>query len=362
MSAQPVSDLSAEQSVSGEADVAAVTQSLENGIRNNASVPEYSLKVCVMSERKRSSGSNVADKRVVKVIYEVEQWNSNEAYTAYRVVEKDGVKIEEGEIAFDKSDSSGTRQREEVYSIASGNDEGTYNVVYYLKKGSQELEKQTAEFILDETAPEVQIETSSSEDNEFEEKVTYGVTVTEQNFDDCSIVIYVERIAVDGKKEYTLSNKDSELIFENGKKTEIEFEEDGIYTVYTVAKDLAGNGNTTEETKFVIDNTSPEVSITNADDYSLMDGLSFNTEQELLVLKLGVTDLSMSDNAEDCSVTLIKNGVEQSLPSLVWKKMVIPNIPIYHLMRMQRMEAIRLFFMQKIKILKMKEQRRRQSL
>lgn len=320
MSARPVSDLSAEQSVSGEADVAAVTQSLENGIRNNASVPEYSLKVCVMSERKRSSGSNVADKRVVKVIYEVEQWNSNEAYTAYRVVEKDGVKIEEGEIAFDKSDSSGTRQREEVYSIASGNDEGTYNVVYYLKKGSQELEKQTAEFILDETAPEVQIETSSSEDNEFEEKVTYGVTVTEQNFDDCSIVIYVERIAVDGKKEYTLSNKDSELIFENGKKTEIEFEEDGIYTVYTVAKDLAGNGNTTEETKFVIDNTSPEVSITNADDYSLMDGLSFNTEQELLVLKLGVTDLSMSDNAEDCSVTLIKNGVEQSLPSLVWKK------------------------------------------
>lgn len=320
VSAQPASDLRAEQSVGGEADMAAATQSLENGIWNSASVPEYSLKVCGMSERKLLSGGDVADKRAVKVIYETGQWDSSETYTAYRVVEKDGVKIEEGEIGFDKPDSSGTRRREEVYSIASGNGEGIYNVVYYLKKGCQELEKQTAEFILDETAPEVQIEASSSEDNDFEEKVTYGVTVTEQNFDGCSIVIYVERITADGKNEYTLSNKDSELIFENGKKTEIEFEEDGIYTVYTVAKDLTGNGNTSEKIKFVIDNTSPEVFITNADDYSLMDGLSFNTEQAPLVLKLGVTDLSMSDNTEDCSITLIKNGIEQSLPSLVWEK------------------------------------------
>ncbi len=316
VSAQQVFDLSADQSVGGEADIAVAVQDVENRVQSSSAVPVYSLKVYAMSEENPSGGSIAADKSAVKVVYEAGQWDSSEGYAAYRIVEKDGVKIEEGELIFDESDKSDTRQLEEIYSIASGYDEGVYNVVYYLKKGSQELEEQRAEFILDKTEPDVQIEASSSEDNDYEEKVTYGVTVTEENFDNCSIVVHVEQITVDGKKEYTLSNNDSDLTFQNGKKTEIEFEEDGIYTVYTVAKDLAGNDNTTKETKFVIDNTAPELSIKNADDYSPVDGLFFNTETETLELRLEVTDLSLSD----CSVTLIKNGETQSVPSPVWEK------------------------------------------
>lgn len=316
VSAQLVSDLSADQPGSGETDITAAVQDVENSVRSSSAVPVYSLKVYAMSEENPTGGSIAADKSTVKVTYEAGQWDSTEGYTAYRTVEKDGVKIKEGELAFDKSDTSDTRQLDEVYSIASGYDEGVYEVVYYLKKGSQELEKQRAAFILDETEPEVQIEASSSEDKDFEEKVTYGVTVTEQNFDNCSIVVHVEQLTVDGKKEYTLSNNDSDLTFENGKKTEIEFEEDGIYTVYTVAKDLAGNDNTSEETRFVIDNTAPELSIKNAGNYSTVDGLSFNTKTQALELKLEVTDLSL----KDCSVTVMKNGEMQNVSSPVWEK------------------------------------------
>lgn len=320
VSAQTADNLIADQPVSGEDDATISAQSVKNDIQSKSVVPAYSLKAVAMSGENSSEGSIIADKSAVKVIYEAEQWDSSEGYTAYRTVEKDGIKIKEGEITLSEKDSSVTRQMEEIYSITSGTDEGTYKVTYYLKKGTQELEKQVVGFILDKTAPVVEIDSSSVTDNDFEEKVTYGVTVTEQNFDDCSIVIYVEQETLEGKKQYTFSNKTSQIIFQNGKKTEIEFEEDGIYKIYTLAKDQAGNEGKITETQFVIDNTKPQLSIRNASDYSLVDGLSYNTKTEILSLKLEVTDLNLSDNSEDCSVTVMRDGQVQSCQLSEWEK------------------------------------------
>lgn len=111
------------------------------------------------------------------------------------------------------------------------------SLLYVLFSGIYQYSKVNAQSV--ETIPAIMTETDIDSNKEFQENVLYRVTITGENLDDYNIHVCVKQVTDGKEKEYILSDADQTLIFEaveNGKATTVLFTEEGIYTVYAIAK------------------------------------------------------------------------------------------------------------------------------
>lgn len=193
----------------------------------------------------------------------------------------------DGEDAFHKT-------AEESFELDGNNFfEGAYTLTYWLQdaSGNHKLEEKMIDFILDKTNPVI---TAALEEQDVEadgvtkHQVLYKINSTETNYETCDITVYVARKTLDGKTDaapYLTYQPKGAVDYE---KT-LTFTEDGIYEVYVMAVDAAGNeavennpegavSNIIGRKTFEIDNSEPVLSlegIENGKHYKEIKSLSF---------------------------------------------------------------------------------------
>lgn len=203
-----------------------------------------------------TSSRNETEQRNEKVVTYTADKDS--IYTkAYRIVEKDGNELERGDISLSAA-------ADNEFSL-TGNEtfweDGSYQIRYYLYNGTDSADivgEDCISFVVDNIAPVVTVDTTVDADKRFEDKVIYKVTVDEINYSDCDITVMVKRETINGT-DGSLTTTYRQTADKQEK--EFTYEEDGIYTISVQAKDAAGNVGESEETRFVIDKTAPELII-----------------------------------------------------------------------------------------------------
>ncbi|MDE6434099.1 MAG: hypothetical protein K2L07_07695 [Lachnospiraceae bacterium] len=254
------------------------------------------------------TGNVVVNSEGVSVIY-----SKDKAVIEYEI-ETDGVYTELHSKVESKNDSGGVDgivKNDATLELVKGKDafhktagecfelgknnflEGAYTLTYWLQdaSGEHKLEEKTVDFILDETKPVITTmleEKDVTADGVTRHQVLYKVDSTEINYETCDITVYVARKTMDDERKaepYLTYRPEGNVDFE---KT-ITFTEDGIYEVYVMAMDAAGNEASEENQErevcniigrktFEIDNLAPELfldGIENGKHYREIKSLSF---------------------------------------------------------------------------------------
>ncbi len=197
-------------------------------------------------------------------------------------------------------------------------EDGTYVLTYYLADGStnQPLSnEETLEFVMDATAPDNVLLKCVDEDGVDDEKIECTVMVEDTDFENCDVVVLVQRKMVDGSTVYSqlcnaipegdaITENVETLELENGVEKAIAFTEDGKYEVYMKVTDVAGNVCETEKISFVVDKTVPDVVITGqrADGTDVdADGI-YSTGAGNITLCLQVADFYLQEESLAVSV------------------------------------------------------------
>lgn len=145
-------------------------------------------------------------------------------------------------------------------------EEGTYELTIASEdRVKNDKVKTSVSFVIDKTAPVIEL--SGVKDNSFIQRGNVDIQVTERYFDTNTVDVIVKK---DGK----LYTHESLPVWENHGETSRlrltfdETHEDGDYEVTVTAIDKAGNEAESKNVHFTLDNTKPEITISEPDRYS----------------------------------------------------------------------------------------------
>ncbi|MBQ9983922.1 MAG: hypothetical protein IJP29_04965 [Lachnospiraceae bacterium] len=271
------------------------------------------------------SGSIVQN--TVTVTYQADRPFDGETYTAYRkVVQKadedlssDQI-IADGEIALGNgADFASCESSEDFTNTISTNEDnrfaiedGDYEVTFWLEDSNGQIvgSLQTKTFTIDSEEPEVTL-VCTDNDKADKEKISCTLTVVDDDFDNCDVVVNVkcEGVTTTTNQTFTKDENGDEIGFDNSTAT-LTFTEEGKYTISATATDEAGNSVTTDEITFYIDRTEPVLSIMDDEGNELVPGVySTKTGMNLIFSVVERNFELVCDDSNDCAITYQKmNG------------------------------------------------------
>lgn len=284
------------EAVSSDSVVLAKTEvTFRLGVKN----PSYTACCTTGNVLENEAGVSIAyskDKAVIE--YEIETDNVyTELHSKVESKEHDGQinTIVKADTALGLTDGTDAfhKMAEECFELdKNGVSEGAYTLTYWLQdaSGDHKLEEKTVDFILDRTNPVIKTTLEEKEietDGVIKRQMVYKIDSQELNYETCCITVYVARKTLDDKLEAVpyLTYQPESADYE---KT-ITFTEDGIYEVYVMAEDAAGNealGKDAEGAEcniigretFEVDHAAPVLSFAGIEDgkhYNEIKTLSF---------------------------------------------------------------------------------------
>ncbi|EKN71490.1 hypothetical protein BABA_01275 [Neobacillus bataviensis LMG 21833] len=257
------------------------------------------------------NGSHYGQKGTVSIVVNERQENFETNDVIIDVRRKNG----EGYVPVDNVTGTWIQNPESsVYTVAFAKEdqqnEGDYQIVIDAKdKAGNVAEQKTILFTIDHTVPVVSIDPVFTEKRYFNKNTDFQFKTSDTN-----LLVSGNELSV--MKDGSIFSKTGQLALLAGTKDTgvgaYTFTEDGDYSITLAATDMAGNVGVQEKRAFIIDKTSPRLTITGVD----TNAGNYHYYPEGKQVSIAAEDRNFA--VEDLKLVVTKDGKDISLGE--WKK------------------------------------------